>query len=334
MRSSAEEQERNVPRRHLASVLIACCAMTSICASAAEAYPERPIRFIVPFPPGGGTDVLARLLGTKLTELWAQQVIIDNRSGAQGNIGTALGARAAADGHTITLAHQGALVINPHLYKETGFDTLRDFTAVSRGTATPSILVVHPSVPAKTMRELAQVAKQNPGKLTFGSTASAQHLMGEFFKLTTATQMVHVPYKGAGPAVIDLLAGNINLMFANPTSTIPQVKAGKLRALAILGSTRNEAVPDVPTALEAGFPELGEMVGWYGVIVPAATPRAIVEKLNAAIVRALTSPDLAKRIVDSGQFPSPSTQEEFSAQIRKEFQRYGKVVQVSGAKID
>jgi len=318
----------------LSATLLAFCAIAAVPALAADVYPDRPIRFIVPFPPGGGTDVLARLLGAKLTELWGPQILIDNRSGAQGNLGTALGAKAAADGYTITLAHQGALVINPHLYKDPGFDALRDFAAVSRGTATPSILVVHPSVPAKTMKELARVAKQNPGKLTFGSTASAQHLMGEFFKLTTATDMVHVPYKGAGPALIDLLAGNISLMFANPTSTIPQVKTGRLRALAILGATRNETVPDVPTAFEAGFPELGEMVGWYGVVVPVATPRAIVEKLNAGIVRALTSPDLIKRISDSGQSPSPSTQEEFATQIKKEFQRFAKVVQVSGAKVD
>ena len=301
---------------------------------AAEGYPDRPIRFIVPFPPGGGTDAFARVVGAKLTEVWRQQIIIDNRSGAQGNIGTALGAKATPDGYTITLAHQGALVINPHLYSNPGFDTLRDFAAVSRGMATASVLVVHPSVSAKTMKELALLAKQNPGKLTFASTASLQQLLGELFKLTTGTDMVHVPYKGAGPAVLDLLAGNVNMMFANPTSTVPNVKAGKLRALAVLGTLRNEALPDVPTAVEAGYPELSDVLEWYGVIAPAATPRATIAELNAGVVRALGSPDLIARLNAIGQPPSPSTPEEFARQIRAEFARWGKIVQASGAKVD
>ena len=301
---------------------------------AADNYPDRPVRFIVPFPPGGGTDAFARIVGAKLTEIWGQQVIIDNRSGAQGNIGTALGARATPDGYTITLAHQGALVINPHLYSNPGFDTLRDFAAVSRGMATASVLVVHPSVAAKTMKDLALLAKQNPGKLTFASTASLQQLLGELFKLTTATDMVHVPYKGAGPAVLDLLAGNVNMMFANPTSTVPQVKAGKLRALAVLGTKRIDALPNVPTAVEAGYPEFSDVLEWYGVIAPAATPRAMIAKLNAGVVRALGSPDVITRMNGIGQNPAPSTPEEFARQIRVEFERWGKVVKASGTKVD
>src|SRR6185503_14434553 len=195
----------------------------------AQSFPDRPVRFIVPFPPGGGTDGFARVLAAKLTELWGQQVIVDNRGGAQGNIGTAVGARAAPDGHTITLAHQGALVVNPHLYGNTGYDTLRDFAAVSLGTEMAFILVVHPSVPARSMKELADLAKKSPGKLTFASTSSVPQLVGELFKLTTHTDMLHVPYKGAGPAVVDLLAGHVNVMFANPTSTVPHVKSGRLR---------------------------------------------------------------------------------------------------------
>lgn len=301
---------------------------------AADAYPDRPVRFIVPFPPGGGTDAFARVVGSKLTEIWSQQVIIDNRSGAQGNIGTAMGAKATADGYTITLAHQGALVINPHLYGDPGFNTLRDFAAVSRGMVTPSILVVHPAVAAKTMKELAELAKQNPGKLTFASTASLQQLLGELFKLTTHTNIVHVPYKGAGPAVIDLLGGHVSMMFANPSSTVPNIKAGKLRALAVLGTKRNEALPDVPSAVEAGFPELSDVVEWYGVIAPAATPRAVVAQLNAGVVRALRSPDVIERLGAIGQTSSPSTPDEFAKQIRAEFERWGKVVKASGAKVD
>ncbi len=301
---------------------------------AAEGFPDKPVRFVVPFPPGGGTDAFARVLGAKLAETWGQQVVVDNRAGAQGNIGTALGAKAAADGYTITLAHQGALTINPHLYGNPGYDTLRDFAAVSRGMETASVLVVHPSVPATTMQELAQLANQRPGALTFASTASLQQLLGELFKLTTGTNILHVPYKGAGPAVTDLLAGNVSMMFANPTSTVPHVKAGKLRALGILGSKRNDALPAVPTAVEAGYPQFGDALEWYGVVVPAATPRETLLKLNAAVVRALNAPDVSARLNAIGQTPSPSTPEAFAEQIRTDFGRWGKVVKASGAKVE
>ncbi len=301
---------------------------------AAQPYPERPVRFIVPFPPGGGTDAFARVLSAKLTEYWGQQVIIDNRGGAQGNIGTALGAKAPPDGYTISLAHQGALVVNPHLYRNTGYDTLRDFAAVARGTEMAFILVAHPSVPAKSMKELADLARKNPGKLTFASTSAAPQLVGELFKLTTGTNMVHVPYKGAGPAVIDLLAGHVNIMFSNPTSTVPHVKSGRLRALGVMDGKRNEALPDVPTAVEAGYPDLGNVIEWYGVVVPAATPRQTIMKLNADIVRALKAPEVADRINAIGQSPSPSTPEAFAQLIRMEFARWGKVVKASGAKVD
>lgn len=300
----------------------------------AAEFPERPVRFIVPFPPGGGTDALARILGAKLTEIWKQQVIIDNRGGAQGNIGTALGARSSPDGHTLMFAHQGALVINPHLYGKTGFDTLRDFAAVSRSTVTAFILVAHPSVPARTMKELAQLAKQNPGKLTFASTSAGPQLLGELFKIITGTDMVHVPYKGGGPAVVDLLAGNVGIMFANPTSTVPHVKSGRLRALGVLGTKRSATLPDVPTAVESGYPELGDALEWYGVVVPVATPRTTITKLNAGVVQALNSPDVLARVQAIGQTVAPSTPEEFGKLIRVEYERWGKVVKTSGAKVD
>ena len=320
--------------KRLSKALIIAVALAVPPGLAQDAYPDKPVRFVVPFPPGGGTDAFARVVGAKLAEIWGQQVVVDNRAGAQGNIGTALGAKAAPDGYTITLAHQGALTINPHLYANPGYDTLRDFAAVSRGTETPSVLVVHPSVPATTMKELAQLASQRPGVLTFASTASRQQLLGELFKLTTRTNIVHVPYKGAGPAVNDLLAGNVSMMFANPTSTVPQVKAGKLRALAILGDKRNEALPDVPTAVEAGYPQFSEAIEWYGVVAPAATPRETLVKLNAAVVRALRDPDVSARLSGIGQTPSPSTPEEFAAQIRSDYERWGKVVKASGAKVE
>ena len=302
--------------------------------AAAQPFPERPVRFIVPFPPGGGTDGFARILGARLAELWGQQVIVDNRGGAQGNIGTALGAKAPPDGYTLTLAHQGALVVNPHMYGNTGYNTLRDFAAVSLGTEMAFVLVAHPSVPARSMKELADLAKKNPGKVTFASTSAAPQLVGELFKLTTGTDMLHVPYKGAGPAVVDLLAGHVNIMFSNPTSTVPHVKSGKLRALGVMDSKRNEALPDVPTAVESGYPALGNVIEWYGVVVPAATPRQVIARLNADIVRALRTPDTANRIRAMGQGVSPSTPEAFTKLMREEYQRWGKVVKESGAKVD
>jgi tripartite-type tricarboxylate transporter receptor subunit TctC len=320
--------------KYLAHFLGSLLLIAAASGATAQSFPDRPVRFIVPFPPGGGTDGFARILGAKLAEQWRQQVIVDNRGGAQGNIGTALGAKAPPDGYTITLAHQGALVVNPHLYKNTGYDTLRDFAAVSLGTEMAFILVAHPSVPARSMRDLADLAKKSPGKLTFASTSAAPHLVGELFKLTTGTDMVHVPYKGAGPAVIDLLAGHVHIMFTNPTSTVPHVKSGKLRALGVMDSKRNEALPDVPTAVEAGYPTLGNVIEWYGVVVPAATPRQLIARLNADVVRALKAPDAAGRIQAMGQTVSPSTPMEFEKLMRSEYQRWGKVVKASGARIE
>jgi tripartite-type tricarboxylate transporter receptor subunit TctC len=320
--------------KYLAHFLGSLLLIAAASGATAQSFPDRPVRFIVPFPPGGGTDGFARILGAKLAEQWRQQVIVDNRGGAQGNIGTALGAKAPPDGYTITLAHQGALVVNPHLYKNTGYDTLRDFAAVSLGTEMAFILVAHPSVPARSMRDLADLAKKSPGKLTFASTSAAPHLVGELFKLTTGTDMVHVPYKGAGPAVIDLLAGHVHIMFSNPTSTVPHVKSGKLRALGVMDSKRNEALPDVPTAVEAGYPTLGNVIEWYGVVVPAATPRQLIARLNADVVRALKAPDAAGRIQAMGQTVSPSTPMEFEKLMRSEYQRWGKVVKASGARIE
>ncbi len=311
--------------------LIAACSIT---ATAADQFPDKPVRFIVPFPAGGGTDAFARVLGGKLTELWGQQVLIDNRGGAQGNIGTAAGARAAADGYTLTLAQSGALAINPHLYKNPGYDALRDFAAVSRGIEMPYTLVIHPSVPAKTIKELVQLAKRNPNALTYASVTSSSQIVGELFKLTTATTMLHVPYKGAAPAVVDLLAGNIGMLFAAPTPTLPYVKAGKLRALTVMSKNRFEALPEVPTALESGYPALGNVLEWYGVVVPAATPRDTVAKLNASIVRALNASDVQERFRTLGQTAAPSTQTEFADYIRLDYERWGKVVKASGATVE
>ncbi|MBC7779774.1 MAG: tripartite tricarboxylate transporter substrate binding protein [Proteobacteria bacterium] len=292
------------------------------------------MRFVVPFPPGGGTDGFARVIGAKLTEYFGQPVLIDNRGGAQGSIGTAIGARAAPDGYTLTLAHSGSFVINPHLYRDPGYAPLKDFAAVSNGVSMPFILVVHPSVPARSTKELAAYAKQHPGKLTFGSSSAGPWMAGELFRITTGTDLVHIPYKGGAPATTALLGAEVATMFTVPFAPLPHVKTGKLRALAILGKQRLEALPDVPTAIEEGFPALSDVYEWYGVAVPAATPRATVVMLNGAIVRALNSPDVQKRLSDIGLDPAPSTPEEFARLIRDDYARWGKVVKASGAKVE
>lgn len=315
------------------SALVLAIMLGASATAGAQDYPIKPIRIIVPFPPGGGTDTFARIVGAKLTEMWGPQVIVDSRAGAQGNIGTAIGARASPDGYTMIVAYVGTLAINPHLYSNPGFDPFRDFAAVSRGTEESWILVVHPSLPVKTMKELAALAKKNPGKLTFASSASGTQLVGELFKIATRTDIVHVPYKGAGPAVIDLLAGNVQIMFSNPTAAVPHVKSGKLRALAVTGSKHLDALPEVPTAIEAGYSDLN-VVGWYGIIVPAGTPKNVLTKLNAGVVQALSSPDVVARMHATGQSPSPSTPEEFAEQIRVDFERWGKVVRAAGVKVD
>ncbi len=319
--------------RWLKTLLIAV-AFAAPAAIAAENFPSRPVRWIVPAPPGGGTDAVGRIVGAKLAEIWGQQVIIDNRGGAQGGMGTAIGAKAAPDGYTITFAYTGPLAVNPHLYSEPGYDALRDFAAVSRLTQQPMIMTAHPSMPFNSLKDLVAHAKQNPGKVSFASSASGQQLAGELFKLSTGTDILHVPYKGAGPAVLDLLAGNVNTMVSNPTSVTPHIKSGKLRALGVFGARRIDALPDVPTAAEAGYPELSKVNEWYGVLAPAATPRAAIMTLNASIVRALAAPDVQQRLQGLGMSASPSTPEEFQKQIRDDFALWGKVVKLSGAKVD
>ena len=316
------------------AILAALLFCAAAAAHAQDRFPEKPLRFIVPFPPGGGTEALARILAAKLGEQWGQQVIVDNRAGAQGNIGTAAGAKAAPDGYTITFAHQGALVINPHLYRELGYDTLRDFAAVARTTEMAFIAVAHPSVPVSNLRELAHHARQHPGKLTFASTSAGPHIVGELFKQATGTDLVHVPYKGAGPAINDLLGGQVLLMFSNPTSTVPHVKSGKLRALGVMDTKRNPSLPDVPTALEAGLPELSNVIEWYGVVVPAATPPGIVQRLSGAVLRAMAAPDVVERLTQIGQTPSPAGAEAFAQLIREDHARWQRVVKTSGARAE
>jgi len=320
--------------KSLLKTLIMVSAFAAPLGFAAESYPVRPVRFIVPMPPGGALDVAARVLGAKLTEMLGQQIVIDNRSGAQGSIATALGARAVPDGYTILLGFAGSLAINPHLYGNPGYDTQKSFAAVSRTIEMPYILVVNPSVPVKTMKDLELLAKQNPGKLTIASASAVPQLASELFKLTTGTNMVLVPYNGGGPATVALLAGEVHTSFTLAVTVLPFVRNGKIRAITVLGNKRTDVLPDVPTAVEAGYPGLSNVYEWHGVVVPASTPRETIVKLNAAIVRALNSPDVLERIRSVGLTAAPSTPQEFEDYIRADFERWGKIVKMSGAKVN
>jgi tripartite-type tricarboxylate transporter receptor subunit TctC len=299
------------------------------------AYPTKPIRLIVPFPPGGSTDILGRALAQKLSEAWGQQVIVDNRPGAGGSIGAELAAKAPADGYTLLMAHIGTLAVNPALYPKLAYDPLRDFAPVSLVAIVPNVLVVHPAVPAKTVNELVDYARRNPGKLNYssGGNGSAAHLAMEYFKLQTNTDIVHVPYKGTSPAVIDLIAGQVSLTMTGAPAVMPHVQAGKLRALGVSSVKPLDAFPQIPAIAEAGVPGF-DATQWYGVVAPAGTPRDIVAKLAAEIGRVMQSKEMKERLNTEGAIAATDTPDEFAAFIRAEHKRWGAVVKATGMRAD
>ncbi len=314
--------------------LLTLCLSVSLPASIAWAEsafnPNKSVKIVVPFPPGGGTDAFSRILGEKLSQMWKHQVIVENRAGAQGNVGTAYGAKAPADGYTLILAHQSALTVNPYIYKDVGFDPIKDFIPVSRGTQQPFVLVANPGMKVNNLKEFIAYAKANPGKLSYGSSASGPQLTGEMFKAVTGVDMLHVAYKGAGPGIVDVLAGHINLFVANPTSVAPHVRAGKLVGLVMFGPDGVAVLPDTPTAAQAGFPELGKMPEWYGLAVPAGTPPKIVEQLNKDITTALNDPGVKGRLSGLGLNASPSTPKEFADQIQRDLSATKDLVKNAG----
>jgi tripartite-type tricarboxylate transporter receptor subunit TctC len=304
-------------------------------AARAQAYPTKPITIIVPFPPGGTTDILARILAQYMSTELGQSVVIDNRGGAGGNIGAQAAARAPADGYTLLMGTVGTHAINASLYKKLPYDHIKDFVPLSRVAMVPNLLVANPSQPYKTVKELIAYAKANPGKVNYGSSGNGTsiHLSGELFKSLAKVDMTHIPYKGSAPAVSDLIGGQIAIMFDNMPSALPHVKAGKLRAIALTSAKRSPELPDVPTVAEAGLPGY-EATSWFGMFAPAGTPPAIVAKLNDIIVKALNDPDIRKRIVEQGGEPHPETPEQFAAFIKAETTKWGKVVKESGASVD
>ncbi len=302
--------------------------------AAAQAYPSKPIRIVVPYPPGGTTDILTRLLGQKLTEAWGQQVIIDNRAGASGNIGAEAVVRSPGDGYTL-LSASTVHTVNPSLYSKLAYDPLKDFTAITLLAQVANILVVHPSLPVRSVKEFIAFAKKRPGQLNYSSAGngSAPHLTAEMFKTSTGVNIVHVPYKGAAPAMTDLLAGHVMLTFATAPSGVPHVQAKRLRALGVSSATRIPALPEVPTIAEAGVPGY-EAIGWNGLTGPAGLPQAVIDKLNAETVKILKAPDVSKRLNELGLEPRTSTPAEFSSFLKAEVVKWAKVVKDSGARVD
>jgi tripartite-type tricarboxylate transporter receptor subunit TctC len=302
--------------------------------AAAQEYPVKPVRIIIGFPPGGATDLVSRLMAPKYTGIFKQQFIVDNRAGANGVIGSDLAAKAAPDGHVIHLATVGSLVLSPATGK-VPYDPIRDFAPVSQAVALQNIFIVHPTLPVRTLKELIALAKAKPGALNFASSgpASPGHLAGELFKTMAKVDLVHVPYKGGGPALIDLVAGHVEIFVAVISTATPQVRAGKARALAVTGPRRAAALPDVPTVAEAALNGY-EATNWYGYVVPSATPRAIIERLHKATVTVLGMPDVRQALLDQGIEAAPSSPEAFAVYIKSETGKWTKVIKAAGIKVD
>jgi tripartite-type tricarboxylate transporter receptor subunit TctC len=298
-------------------------------------YPARPIRFICPLAPGGSVDIASRAVAQKLSESLGQQVVVDNRSGGGGNIGAEIASKAPPDGYTMVMGSSSTFAVNPTLYRNLKYDAIKDFSPVSMVSFAPNVLVVHPTVPASSVKELVALAKAKPGQLAFASsgTGGAPHLAGELFKMVAGVDIIHVPYRGTGQAVADLLAGQVPMSFGTALALLQHIKAAKLRALAVTSHRRIAALPEVPTMAEAGLPGV-EVTSWNGVLVPAGTPSAIVAKLNREMVRILNSTEMKERMASQGAEAAGNTPEEFGAFIKSEIAKWGKVVKAAGLRAD
>ena len=316
------------------TIATACFALAAPCLHAAEKraddYPVKPVRFISPFSAGGGTDTVARVLAQRISEALGRTFIVDNRGGAEGVIGTEIGARAPADGYTLTVANLGTFCLTPNLRK-VSYDPLKDFAPSTQTTASSTVLVVHPSLPVRSVKELVALAKSKPGQLNYGASSNGTALPMEMLKQMAGINLSHVPYKGTGPALIAIMGGEVPVMFGGAISTVPQVKNGKLRALAVAGDHRAKALPDVPTVAEAGYPGY-EANSWNGIVAPAGTPRPIVMKLNAAIVKVLQMPEIRDTMTADGAEPAYNTPDQFSAYLRNCHAKWAKVIRTAGLK--
>jgi len=313
---------------------VALAAAGPVGLALAQGYPGKPIRIVVPFPPGGGTDIVARILTQKLSESFGANFVIDNRAGAGGSIGTEMVAKAPPDGYTLGIV-SGSHAINPSLYSKLPFDAVRDFAPVTMLVSGPGLLVVHPSLPVKTVKELIALAKGKPGQLNYASAGNGTppHLAGELFKSMAGVDMVHVPYKGNTPAFVDLISGQVSLSFPTIPSALPHVQAGRLRALAVTSRKRSAVMPQLPTIAESGLPGY-DTSSWFGMLAPAGTPREIVRKLQQESAKVLQLRDVREKLLSQGLEPVGSTPEEFAATIESEIAKWAKVVKASGARVE
>jgi len=322
------------------SELIAAAAIALSLASLAgaqppAAYPAKPVKLVIPFPPGGPLDVVGRAIAQKLTDAWGQSVVVDNRPGAGGNIGADLVAKSPPDGYTILMGALSTHAVNPSLYAKMPYDAIADFAPITLVAVTPNVLVVNASLPVNSAKEFIAYAKANSGKLAFGSgsNGSAGHLAGELFKVDTGTDSTHVPYKGGAPATQALLAGDTQFMFDNLANAMPQVKAGKLKALAVTTAERSKLAPELPTMAEAGLAGF-DISTWFGLFAPAGTPKDVIAKWNAEVAKILNSPEMREKLIAQGAEPSPDTPEQFAAFVKSEIAKYAKIIKASGAKVD
>lgn len=316
-------------------ISIISCMLAPLQSQAADPWPSKPITIIVPFAAGGTTDIVTRLTALAISKELGQPVIVENRPGAGGNIGASIGAKAQADGYTLVMGTVGTHAINPHIYKKMPYDVFKDFSPISRVASVPNVLVLNPSSSAKTVSEVIAEAKKNPGKLAFASSGSGSstHLTGELFKSLAGVDMLHVPYKGSAPALTDLMAGQVNMMFDNLPSAMPFIKSGKLKAIATTTLRRPPQLPNLPTIDESGIPGL-DAASWFGLFAPAKTPKEVVNKVNEALKNVMASTDLKSKIEDQGGAPIHETPASFSEYLASENIRWAKVVKQSGATLE
>jgi tripartite-type tricarboxylate transporter receptor subunit TctC len=314
-----------------AAAVAALCACAQAACAQTDNYPTRPIRLIAANGPGGGLDIVSRAISPKLSAALGQQVIVDNRAGAAGSVASEIVAKSAPDGYTIMAGSVGGLAVNTHLYKGLGYDPIRDLAPITWAVSGSNVVVVHPSMPVKSIKELIAYAKANPGKITYGSSGAgnAGHLGTELFCSMTGVKMVHVPYKGGAPAMLDLLAGAVQLVFSSAPTAVPQVKAGKIRALAVTTAKRSVVLPDLPTVAEAGVPGF-EADNWYGIVTTMKTPAPIIKRLNIEILKALHAPDVTQLLLNQGLEVKTSTPQEFGAYMRSEYDKWAKVIRDAG----
>jgi len=314
---------------------IAAALVVAAPAVHAQTYPNKPIRLVLPYPPGGGSDTIARPLAQRLTAALGQQVIVDNRGGASGNIGMELAAKAPPDGYTIVMALTAQLAVNPSLFRKLPYDPVKDFAPITLMASGPYILVVHPSLPAKSVREFVALARKHPGQITYASSGngSGGHLAAALLGSMTGIKMLHVPYKGGGPALVDLLAGNVQMLFSTYAAGKGHIQSGRIRALAVSTAKRPSIIPDLPTVAESGVPGYDSGV-WYAMLAPAGTPHDIVAKLNREIVRVLHTPEYTKLLVNGAIDPVGSTPEELATHIKSEIAKYAKVIKEAGVHVD